>query len=174
MLDILQKAFNVQEIQTKSYKEGLFGGKKVTKFFIPAKNIEDTMFDFPFLKNAVKAGLLTKDPKTQSYVTTSKVLSTRTTDKRKLGENQFFSFDGVDKNDRTTLKDALISIDNVKKFARKINLSPKDIRFSIKHKNGNPDEVMNFMEFDPKVLGDTKDEILKNMEEINKVVKFER
>lgn len=173
MLEILQKVFELDDIKTENYKEGFFG-QRITKFYVPEQNIERIINDFPFLKNAVDAGLLVKNKRKKSYFTTSKILNTKSTDKRRLGEKQFFSFDGVDKNDRTTLNDVLVSIDNVKKVANQMNLEPKDIKFSIRYKNGNPDEVVNFMEFDPRLFGKSKAEVEKNLEKINKVVKFKR
>lgn len=173
MMEILQKAFEIEEIKTESYKEGFFGGK-ITKFYIPEQNIMRILNDFPCLESAVKAGLLVKDKRKKSYYTTSKILSVKSTDKRKMGEKQFFSFDGVDTNDRTTLKDILVSIDNVKKLAVKMNIDPKEVKFSIRYKNGNPDEVVNFMKVKPELFGKDKDEVQRNLKKINNVVKFKR
>ncbi len=173
MIEILQKAFEVEDIKTENYKEGFFG-KEVIKFYIPETNFNNIVKEFPFMKNVVKAGLMTLDKKRKSFFTTSTVLSAKASDKRKMGLKQFFNFDKKDKNDRTTLKDALVSIDNVKKVANKMGLNPKDIHFTIHHKNGNPDEVVNFMELDARIFGRNKEEVDKKLEQINKVVKFKR
>lgn len=173
MTEVLQNAFklNESEIKTEYYKEGFFG-KDVVKYHISEGVFASVMQDFPQLSRAVEAGLFTADKRNKSYSTTSKILNVRSSDKRIAGQKQFFSIDGSDKNDRTTLNDLLFSIKNVRAVAAKVNMSPKDLNFSIRHKNGDPNQVVNFIEVSPKVFGSNKAEVLKNLEIINEKVKI--
>jgi len=65
-------------------------------------------------------------------------------------------------------------MDNVRKVATRMNIDTKQVGFSIRHKNGNPNEVVNFMELDPRLFGRNKAEVEKNLGEVNKTIKFKR
>jgi len=69
MIELLQKAFEVEDIKTESYNEGVLFGKKITKFHIPEQKIMKSINDFPMIENAIKAGLVMRDKKNQSYYT---------------------------------------------------------------------------------------------------------
>lgn len=174
MLELFKKIFGEKEVQQKQVSQGLIFGSSVTKYYISKKSLENTVKNFPFLKNAVKAGLISHDKKTKTYYTTSEILGYRSTDKRKLGKRQFFSFTGVDDRERTTLHDALVTISNVKQVANKFNLSPKMLKYTIRHKDGNPEDVVNFIKIDARIFGNNPEQIQENINKINNVVKFER
>lgn len=174
MLELFKKVFGDKEVKEKQENQGLIFGSKVTKYYISKKGLENTVKNFPFFRNAIKAGLITIDKKTKTYYTTSEILNYRSTDKRKMGKRQFFSFNGTDNRERTTLHDALVTISNVKQVANKFNLSPKMLKYTIRHKDGNPNDVVNFIRLDARIFGNNPEQIQENINKINNVVKFER
>jgi len=174
MLEILKKAFALEDIKTETASTGFIMGEKITKYYIPQDHFEKVAQNFPFIFNAVKAGLIQLDRRKKSYVATSEVISYRASDVRKMGRKQFFSIEGNDPTERTTLHDALVTIGNLQQVANKFQIDPRMLKFSIRHKDGNPDEVVNFIKLDAKMFGDTPEEITKNVSKINNVVKFER
>ncbi len=174
MLELIQKAFGLEDIRTEQSSGGFIFGSKIVKFFIPEDNFQRTLENFPFLKNALNAGLISVDKKTKSYCITSEIISCRSNHKKKVGKKQFFSFEGTDQRERTTIHDALVTISNVRQIAEKFRIDPKALKFSIRHKDGNPDEVVNFVRMDASIFGSSPEEIKKNIGKINNVVKFER
>lgn len=168
-IEKLKSAFDLENIKTENTTEGFFASK-VTKFYIPEENFKKILADFPFLKNAVKAGIFQRDKLAKAFTTNSKTLMTKNTDRRSFGSKQFFSLKGDDRSERTTLYDAIYTICNIKMVAQKLGLKPDSINYSIRHKNGNPDEVTNFIEFDPAMFGKNEKEQKKNIQRINQIM----
>ncbi|MDX1949029.1 MAG: hypothetical protein SFT90_00840 [Rickettsiales bacterium] len=174
MLELLKKAFDLQDVRTSTTKEGGFFGEVVKLFVIPEANFIKVANEFPMLKNALKAGLFGRNKSKGYFYTNSAILSVRSSDKRKIGAKQFFSIMGDDKFERTTLHDALCTIVNVKKLCENFLLDPKKLKYSIRHRDGNPEDVVNFVEMDKNLFGDTEEDIKENIDYLNKRVKFER
>lgn len=175
ILELLKKAFELEDIKTNAKKEGSFFRKKVANcFYIPEVAFIKTANEFPMLKNAYKAGLVSRNKSKGYFEISSSVLEVRSTDRKKLGAKQFFSIMGDDNHERTTLHDALFTIANVRNFCNSFLTDPRKIKYSIRHRDGNPDDVVNFISFNPSLLGDTEDDIKINVERLNREVKFER
>ncbi len=173
--EILKTVFDLESIKTEQKREGnLFGSAVVTVYHIPEHTFTRIANDFPLLKHAYKAGLATRDKSHGVFKISSGALDVRSTDKRKLGSRQFFSVDGSDNTERTTMFDAIKTIENVKNFASKLLLDPKKLKYTINHRDGNPDDVVNFIELDRNLFGFTEEDIEKNVEKINRAVKFVR
>lgn len=172
MLKLLRKAFETESI--KENKGIGFGKNSSVKFHISEEDFMKVANDFPFIKNAVKAGLIKADKSKREFIITSEALQVRSSDKRKKLRKQFFSVHGDDKLERTTLHDAIVTIDNVRKVANKFSLSPSQLNFTIRHENGDPNKVINFVDVDASVFGRNEDEVKKNVEKINNVVQFKR
>lgn len=173
MKEVLKKAFELSEIKEESYLEGFFSGK-ATKFFIPEENLKKTIAAFPFLKNAIKAGLISKDRKTGEYFTTDRILSVKSSDSKKTSKKQFFSINGDDDHERTTLYDGLVTLNNLRYIASKFGVTTDELKFSVRYENGNPDKVVNYVELDKKLFGSNEDEINANLTKLNSLVKYER
>ena len=62
MKEMLKKAFNLDDIQEEHYVVGMFSGKG-TRFILPKESVKQTASEFPFLKNAIRAGLILKNKK---------------------------------------------------------------------------------------------------------------
>lgn len=173
--EILKTVFDLESIKTEQKREGnLFHSAVVTLYHIPEHSFTRIANDFPILKHAYKAGLATRDRKHGIFIISSGVIDVRSTDKRKLGIRQFFSVDGSDKTERTTMFDALCTIKNVKSFCKKFLMEPKKLKYTIRHRDGNPDDVVNFIELDKNLFGFSEEDISKNLEKINRAVKFVR
>ncbi len=172
MKDILKKAFDLTDIQEMDYVEGIFAGK-AKKFIIPEKNLTDTIAKFPFIKHAVTAGLIGKD-KQGNYFTTEKILEVRSNDKKAAKRKQFFSINGDDKYERTTLYDGLVTLTNLKFISSKFGIKSDEIKFSIRYENGNDNKIVNFVQLDKRLFGNNDEEIVENVEKMNKIVKYER
>jgi len=171
-LDLLKKAFRLEELKQANYIEGLFSGKGI-KYFIPGENFKETLKEFPFIKNAVAAGLFAKDMK-GNYQITDATLSARSTHSRKKSKKQFFSISGEDENERTTIYDLLVTIGNLRYISKKFGVSSEHIKFTIRHQNGDPNNVVNYVELDKKLFGDTEEVANENISQLNKLVKYER
>ncbi len=174
MLELIKKAFDLQEVKTSTAKEGGIFGEVAKVFIIPESNFIKVANEFPMLKNALKAGLFSRNKAKGYFYTNSAILNVRSSDKRRIGAKQFFSIMGDDKFERTTLHDALCTIVNVKKLCGSFLLDPKKLKYSIRHRDGNPDDVVNFVEMDKNLFGDTEEDIKNNIDILNKSVKFER
>lgn len=170
---MLKKAFELQEIKEETYLEGFFSGK-ATKYFIPEESLKNTITAFPFLKNALKAGLISKDKKTGEYYTTDVILATKTNDRKKSGKKQFFSINGDDAHERTTLQDALVTLNNLRYIATKFGVTTDQIKFTVRYENGNPAKVVNYVELDKKLFGNSDDEVEENINKLNSLVRYER
>src|SRR6185312_14594423 len=96
------------------------------------------------------------------------------TDRKKSSGKQFFSINGDDDFERTTLSDILVTINNLKFISNKFGVGPDSLKFTIRYENGNPDKVMNFVELDKRLFGNNDDEIQSNLDRINNLVKYER
>jgi hypothetical protein len=168
-LDLLKKAFGLNEVRFQEVKGGFFS-KTEFKYFIPEMKFLKQLDNYLVLKTAVKSGLVAKDRRRERFIIHSSILDVRGTDKR-AGKKQFFNFNN---NDRTTLYDALQTITKVDEFAEKMGLNPKNLKYTIRHEDGDPERVLNYITFDASVFGRTKEEIKRNIDRINKLVKFER
>jgi hypothetical protein len=172
MEKLLKDSFSLTELRSEkvSYKKFLVLKKEELKFFIPKMNLSKAVDEFSFLKNAIKAGLINKENE-DFYSVTESVLSARGSDPRnKYDVNVFFSRNGDDPLERTTLFDALSTIVNVKNVAKSLGISPKEVDFSIAHKGGDKNQVINFVEVDAKLFGSNEEEIKENLELINSKV----
>ena len=72
------------------------------------------------------------------------------------------------------MHDALVTLGNLRQIANKFQIDPKMLKFTIRHKDGNPDEVVNFVKLDAAMFGTKPEKIKKNVSKINNVIKFER
>jgi hypothetical protein len=174
MLELIKNTFETDAIQQVTRKTSILGlfTKKETRFYVPSENLKKVAEDFPFIKNAVKAGLIEKDESNKYYITAD-VLTVRKTDERK-GKKQFFSLNGEDEHERTTVYDALHTIINVRDFAKSFKVEPNALKYTIEHAEGNADKILNYVQVDASHFGDNEDEIIKNVELINQNVKFKR
>lgn len=173
MMDLLKKTFQMQEIKQEGFVHGFFSGR-ATKFFIPKEKVESLVKEFPFMRNALKSGLIAKDKKSGGYFTTDKILSVKATDKRRSREAQFFSINGDDDHERTTLFDILSTIQNLRYISEKFGMPAKDIKFSIGHENGNPAKVVNNVELDKRIFGNNEQDIKNNINKLNSMVEYRR
>ncbi len=171
--DLLKKAFALSDVQEDTFLEGFFAGK-TAKYTIPEASLQATVKEFPFLKNALKSGLLAKDKKSGNYFTTKTILSVRSNDKRKRRKRQFFSISGDDAHERTTLYDGLVTIANLRYISAKFGVSSDELKFTIRHENGNPARVVNYVEMDKYLFGNNDEEIESNIQSLNNLVKYER
>jgi hypothetical protein len=171
--DILAKAFELKDVQEVVYLDGFFTGR-AKKYIIPEANIKKVATEFPFIKNAIKSGLISKDKKTGEYFTTDKILSVKATDKKKSSKKQFFSINGDDQHERTTLFDGLVTVNNLRYISGKFGITPENIKFSLRYENGNPEKVVNYVEVDKKLFGTSDEEIESNIQKLNNVVQYER
>lgn len=171
MTDLLKKAFELEQLEHSTYVGGILSGLD-TKYFIPEENMKRAVSDFPFIKNAIKAGLFGKEKK--GYFVTNKVLAVRSTDKRKSRAKQFFSVKGDDEHERTTIHDLLVTMSNLRYTARKFGVSTGDIKFTIRYQNGDPNNVVNYVELDKKLFGNSDSEVEENLAKLNSMVKYER
>lgn len=172
-IDLIKTAFDLKEVKEESFLEGFFSGRTV-KYWIPQANMENSLKSFPFLKNAIAAGLITKDRKTGNYFTTKNILEVRNDSEKKRSKKQFFSINGDDKHERTTLYDCLITINNLKQISNNLGVSADMLKFSIRYENGNTNKVMNYIEVDKSYFGKNEDEIKNNINKLNSMVKYER
>lgn len=175
MMELLKNTFQLDDITEKTVTTKAFGlfSKTQTRFYVPLENLKIVAENFPFFKNAIKAGLIEKDDEGKYFID-AQTLAVRKTDERKAKAKQFFSVSGNDNHERTTLYDALKTICNVRELAKTMNLDPKELKYSIEHIEGNPDEIMNYVEIDAKHFGSNSDEIKKNVEILNKNIKFKK
>ncbi len=173
ILELLKKAFDLPEIQQETYIHSFFSGRAI-KYLIPKEKLESLVKEFPFMKNAVKAGLFSKDKKTGNYFITSRTLNVKSSDKRKSRERQFFSINGDDDYERTTLYDILYTIENLRYISKKFGVPSNGIKFTIRHENGNPEKVVNYVELDKRIFGNNEDEIKTNINKLNNLVQYER
>jgi hypothetical protein len=171
--ELLKQAFELDSIKEETYLEGFFSGK-ATKYYIPEGNFMTVLKEFPFMKNAVKAGLFSKERKGGGFYTTNKILSVKTNDKRKSSGKQFFSINGDDDYERTTLYDILVTLNNLKYISKQFGVKSDTLKFTIRYENGNPEKVMNFVELDKRLFGNNEEEIRSNVKKLNEFVKYER
>ena len=171
--DLLKQAFELDKVEEETYLEGFFSGR-ATKYFIPEHKFNAVLKEFPFMKNTLKSGLISKDKKTGFYYTTNKILAVKSTDKRKSSAKQFFSISGDDDYERTTLYDIIVTLNNLKYVSKKFGITSDEIKFTIRYENGNPDKVMNFVELDKRLFGNSEKQIKENMDKFNSLVKYER
>jgi hypothetical protein len=172
-IELIKAAFDLSEVKEERFLEGFFTGRS-TKYWIAQSNMENALKSFPFLKNAVAAGLISKDKKTGNYFTTETILSARNDSEKKRSKRQFFSINGDDKHERTTLYDCLITINNLKQISNNLGVSADMLKFSIRYENGNANKVMNYIEVDKSYFGKNEDEIKSNINKLNSMVKYER
>jgi hypothetical protein len=175
MMELLANTFELDTIEPQTVKSKVMGlfSKVETRFYVPLDNLKIVAENFPFFKNAIKVGLVEKD-ENGKYFINAETLKVRKTDERKNRAKQFFSMSGNDPHERTTLYDALKTICNVRSLAKTMNLEPKELKYSIEHVEGNPDEVMNYIEIDAKHFGANEEEVKKNVEVLNKHIKFKK
>jgi hypothetical protein len=171
--ELLKKAFELDELQEETYLESFFAGRG-KKYLIPEDKLNAVLKDFPFMKNTLKAGLISKDKRKGGYFTTEKILSVKSTDKRKSRAKQFFSINGDDHYERTTLYDSIVTLNNLKYISKKFGLGSDEIKFTIRYENGNPEKVMNYIELDKRIFGSSEQEIEKNVKQINELVKYKK
>lgn len=172
-VEILKKAFDLNEIEEVEYVEGIFSGK-AKKYFIPEQNLKNIVQAYPFMQNAVKAGLIVKDKKSGKYFTTDRILSIRSDDKKNSKKRQFFSINGDDAHERTTLYDGLVTLNNLKFVSKKFGVNSDQIKFTIRYENGNMDKVVNYIELDKKHFGRNDEEVNDNVNKLNQLVQYSR
>jgi hypothetical protein len=170
-IDLIKKVFELEELVAESFLEGLLSGRTV-RYIIPEENFNKVAKDFPFIKNALNAGLFKKIGK-NSYFTTQRILDVRATHKRR-GKNQFFSLNGDDANERTTLHDMLATLSNLKYIAKRFGVETDKIKFSIRHENGNPEKIVNYVELDKSLFGNSEFEVEENVNKLNKHITYDR
>lgn len=171
--ELLKKAFNLKEIKEEAYIQGFLSGRAV-KYYLPKESVEKLLKEFAFMKNALKAGLISKDRKTGGYFTTDRILGVKASDRRRSRQRQFFSINGDDDYERTTLHDILNTISNLRYISKKFGVPSNGLKFTIRHENGNPDKVVNYVELDKKFFGANEDEIKNNINKLNNVVQYQR
>ncbi len=171
--ELLKQAFCLDVLHEEVYLEGFFSGRAI-KYFIPDGTFTAALKEFPFIQNTLKSGLFTKDKKTGDYYTTNKILLVRSADKKRSGGRQFFSINGDDDHERTTLYDMLVTINNLRYISKKFGVASDELKFTIRYENGNPAKVMNYVELDERLFGNSKEEISGNVSKLNELVKYER
>ena len=173
IVDLIKKTFELKELQSEQYLHGFLSGRAL-KFIIPNENVEKTVKEFPFLENAIKAGLIQKDKKKDNYFILEKTMQTKPSDRRNSGYPQFFSIKGDDIHERTTLLDGLITLNNIRYISDKFGVNSQNLDFTIRHENGDSDSVLNYINLDKNLFGNTEEEIEENIQRLNNFVKFER
>ena len=169
-IELIKQVFKLEQVDTKQIKKNILGDKK-TIYSVPAKNFEAQMKNLKILKIAAKAGLVEYSKKEKIFSIDSEILAVRSDDAKKFGKKQFFKFKN---NERTTLHDALQTVKNVNEFAEGLGLNPADMKYTVRHEDGDPEKVLNYVTFDASIFGNSEEEISKNVERINKLLMLER